>query len=298
MDPIDRLRAFNRFYTRRLGLLDRSYLGSGLVLTEVRVLYELAHHPGQTARRLASGLGLDEGYLSRLLKRFGQKGWLARRPDPADARARTLALTEAGLRAFQPLEARSRAEVGAMIAGLPAGGQEALAAAAEAMQAALDPGEPVLRDLRPGDAGWLIGQHGALYARDEGYDVSFEALVAEILAAFLRGHDPARERGWIAEAGGRRLGSIFCVRLSDEVAKLRLFLLVPEVRGRGLGQRLLDTCTDFARAAGYRKMTLWTHESHRAACALYAKNGWQKLSEVPTHSFGQDVVEQEWERGL
>jgi DNA-binding MarR family transcriptional regulator/RimJ/RimL family protein N-acetyltransferase len=298
MDPIDRLRAFNRFYTRRLGLLDRSYLGSGLTLTAVRGLYELAHPPGQTARGLATGLGLDEGYLSRLLKRFGQKGWLARRPDPADARARTLALTEAGLRAFQPLEARSRAEVGAMIAGLPAGGQEALAAAAEAMQAALDPGEPVLRDLRPGDAGWLIGQHGALYASDEGYDVTFEALVAEILAAFLRGHDPARERGWIAEAGGRRLGSIFCVRLSDEVAKLRLFLLVPEARGRGLGQRLLDTCTDFARAAGYRNMTLWTHESHRAACALYAKNGWQKLSEVPTHSFGQDVVEQEWERGL
>lgn len=155
-----------------------------------------------------------------------------------------------------------------------------------------------LRDLRPGDAGWIIGQHGALYARDEGFDVTFEALVAEILAAFLRDHDPARERGWIAEAGGRRLGSIFCVRLDDETAKLRLFLLRPEARGLGLGQRLHDACLAFARGAGYRRIVLWTHESHAAACALYRRNGWTETGRNETRSFGQPVVELGFERTL
>lgn len=295
MDTIDRIRAFNRFYTRRLGLLDRSYLSSGMTLTEVRVLYELSHHPGQTARALAQGLGLDEGYLSRLLKRFGQHGWLDRATDPADARARTLALTAAGQAAFAPLQARSRDEVGTMVAGLAPGAQGALAAALEEVQALLSGGSLEIRGLQPGDAGWILQQHGELYARDEGYDFSFEVLVAEILADFLRQNDPARERAFIAAAGPRRLGSVFCVRVSDEVAKLRLFLVVPQARGLGLGQRLLDECTGFARAAGYRRMVLWTHESHRAACALYARNGWVKRSDTPTRAFGQDVVDQEWD---
>jgi GNAT superfamily N-acetyltransferase len=157
----------------------------------------------------------------------------------------------------------------------------------------------VLRDLRIGDAGWLIERHGVLYARDEGFDASFEALVAEILAAFIRGHDPATERGWIAEADGRRLGSIFCVQSGDSgVAKLRLFLLVPEARGRGLGQRLLEQCLSFARDTGYTRLKLWTHESHRAACALYARNGFGCTSSVPVRSFGVDLVEQTWEIAL
>jgi GNAT superfamily N-acetyltransferase len=159
--------------------------------------------------------------------------------------------------------------------------------------------EVILRGLRIGDAGWLIEQHALLYARDEGFDGSFEALVAEILAAFLRDHDPATERGWIAEAGGRRLGSIFCVQSGEPgVAKLRLFLLLPEARGRGLGQRLLDECLGFAQAAGYRRLKLWTHESHRAACALYARNGFVRTASFPVHSFGRDLVEQSWEIGL
>jgi GNAT superfamily N-acetyltransferase len=159
--------------------------------------------------------------------------------------------------------------------------------------------EVILRDLRIGDAGWLIEQHAVLYARDEGFDGSFEALVAEVLAAYLRHHDPATERGWIAEADGRRLGSIFCVQSGEPgVAKLRLFLLLPEARGRGLGQRLLDECLGFARAAGYRRLKLWTHESHRAACALYARNGFACTASFPVHSFGQDLVEQSWEIGL
>jgi GNAT superfamily N-acetyltransferase len=157
----------------------------------------------------------------------------------------------------------------------------------------------VLDDLRIGDAGWLTMRHGELYAAEEGFDASFEPLVARILADFLDGHDPTRERGWIARAGDRRLGSIFCVAgPGPGLAKLRLFLLEPEARGLGLGQRLLDTCLDFARSAGYARMTLWTHESHRAACALYAKNGFSCVRSEPVHSFGVDLVEQVWERDL
>ncbi|MFD1508312.1 GNAT family N-acetyltransferase [Lacimonas salitolerans] len=155
-----------------------------------------------------------------------------------------------------------------------------------------------LRDLEIGDAGWLIQQHGVLYARDEGFDATFEALVAEVLAEFIRSHDPACERAWIAWRGGERLGSIFCVRQDDTTAKLRLFLLVPQARGTGLGRHLLATCTDWARGRGYARMQLWTHESHRAACALYARNGWSCTASRPVHSFGVDLVEQAWEIDL
>lgn len=156
-------------------------------------------------------------------------------------------------------------------------------------------GEVILRDLAIGDAGWLIEQHGRLYAREEGFDKTFEALVAEILADFIRNHDPECERGWIAEEDGKRLGSIFCVRLDDQTAKLRLFLLTPQARGKGLGKRLLEACMSYARDKRYRRMQLWTHESHRAACALYAAAGWRCVSSKPVHSFGVDLVEQSWE---
>jgi GNAT superfamily N-acetyltransferase len=163
----------------------------------------------------------------------------------------------------------------------------------------LDPASVTLRDLRPGDAGWLIQRHAELYAADEGFDATFEALVAEILAAFIRGHDPATERAFIAEAGGRRLGSVFCVQSGEPgVAKLRLFLLEPEARGVGLGRRLLDACLGFARERGYSRMVLWTHESHRAACALYRKAGFRCTRSEPVRSFGVDLVEQAWEIDL
>lgn len=300
MDRIDRIRAFNRFYTGRLGLLEKSYLDSGLTLSEVRVLYELAAGELCTARALAQALQLDEGYLSRLLKRFAARGWLARRPDPADARQSLLALTPAGTAAFQPLAQRSRSDVGAMLAGLDAAAQEDLAGALERAQRLLaeGPGEIVLRDLEPGDPGWVIGRHGALYAREEGYDLSFEALVAEILAGYLTRHDPACERAWIAERDGRRLGCIFCVKVDAETAKLRLFLVEPEARGLGLGKRLLRACMAYAKAKGYRRMVLWTHESHRAACALYAAHGWRMVEQTPTEAFGQKVVDQTWEIAL
>jgi GNAT superfamily N-acetyltransferase len=152
-----------------------------------------------------------------------------------------------------------------------------------------------LRDLAPGDAGWVISRHGALYADEAGFDSSFEALVAEIVADFLRNRDRARERGWIAWSGGQRVGCIFCVRLSDEVAKLRLFLLEPEMRGLGLGRLLLTSCREFARAKGYRRLTLWTHESHRAACALYSASGFTLIGSKPVHNYGQELIEQEWQ---
>ena len=157
---------------------------------------------------------------------------------------------------------------------------------------------PAIRPFRPDDAPWLAERHATLYARDEGFNATFGPLVAGILDDFIAGHDPACEAGWIAHAGARRLGSIFCVRQSEGIARLRLFLLVPEARGQGLGQRLLETCTGFARARGYRGMTLWTHESHRAACALYARNGWRLGASVPVRSFGCDLVEQSWEIGF
>lgn len=298
MDAIDRIRAFNRAWTGRLGLLGRSYLGSGLGLTEVRVLHDLDQPAPVQARALALALGIDEGQLSRTLKRFEAAGWICRRPAAGDRRQREIALTAAGRDLAAALKARARDDLGRRMADLAPGARERLAALLGEAGALLA-GAPVgLRDLRPGDAGWITARHGALYAEDEGYDASFEALVAEILAAFLRGRDPARERGWIAERAGTPLGSIFCMRESNDVARLRLFFVERPERGTGLAQRMLDACLDFARAAGYRRMTLWTHESHRAAGRLYARNGFALTATRAARSFGQDTVEQEWERDL
>jgi DNA-binding MarR family transcriptional regulator len=299
MDTIDRIRAFNRFYTGRLGLLGRSYLGSGLGLTEVRILHDLNAGPVR-ARVLAQAIGVDEGQLSRTLKRFETEGWLTRRVATDDARQRDLALTETGRALADALRDRSRAEIGGMVDALAEGDRALLGAAFGTIERLLarPEGEVTLRALRPGDAGWIIARHGALYAEDEGFDPTFEALVAEILAAFLRSHDPARARGWIAARGEDRLGSIFCVAETEEVAKLRLFFVEKSERGTGLAQRMLDTCMDFARGAGYRHMRLWTHESHRAAGRLYARNGFALTGTHPARSFGQDVVEQVWERAL
>ncbi len=300
MDTIDRIRAFSRFYTGRLGVLGKSYLGSGLGLTEVRILHDLNAVTGTTARALATEMGVDEAQLSRTLARFEKKGWLARTVSDADARQREIALTGEGRALADELRAKSRAEIGAMIAALGPADRDHLAEGLGTAERLLGgvAGEATLRDLRPGDAGWTTYRHGALYAEDEGYDESFEALVAEILAAFLRGHDPSRERGWIAERGGARVGSIFCVRETDEVAKLRLFFVEKTERGSGLAQSMLETCMAFARTAGYRHMRLWTHESHRAAGRLYARNGFALTASVPNQSFGQEVVDQTWERPL
>ena len=291
MDDIQALRAFSRFYTQRLGLLGQSYLGSGLGVTEVRVLWELANGETAGARQIAARLGLDEGYMSRLLAGFERKGWIARRRDPEDGRRRVLELTEDGAKMAERYDAASREAVGAFLGELP---EESRALLGEGLarirQAFAPPEHTELRDLVPGDAGWIVERHGALYARDEGYDTSFEALVAEIMAEFLRSHDPARERGWIAWGDGRRLGSVFCVARGPETAQLRLFFLEPEARGLGLGRQMLDACLGFARDVGYRELVLWTHESHAAACRLYERAGFEKTGSRPKKEFGQETV--------
>jgi len=288
MDAIDRIREFNRFYTKALGLTGRSYLQSGRTLAEVRLIHEIGGLGAVTARALAQGLGLDEAQVSRMVARLEREGVVAR---AAEGRQFRLSLTAAGRRMLEGFSAQSRAALAALI---PDHAREALAETLAAARGLIAPGEAMIRPLQPGDAGWIIGTHGALYARDEGYDASFEALVARIMADFLGRADP-REAAWIAESGGRRLGTISCMREDDDTARLRLFILVPEARGQGLGQRLHDACVDFARAQGYRRMVLWTHESHGAACALYAKSGWRMVRATPARAYGQAVVDQDWE---
>lgn len=302
MDQIDRIRAFNRLYTGRFGLLARSCLGSGLGMSEARLLHDLGEAPGIEARALARALGLDEGQVSRSVAGFVRKGLVERLEDPADARRRPLRLTAAGETFLEGLRRQSREAVAESLAGLGQVRGAALAALLDRAAGVLEgPAPPVLRDLQPGDAGWVIGRHGALYARDEGYDQSFEGLVAGIVAGFLARGDAARERGWIAESGGERLGCIFCMAEGPEepeVARLRLFLLEPQARGTGLAQRMIEACMGFARAAGYRKMRLWTHESHAAAGRLYARNGFALVARSEGLAFGQKVVDQTWERTL
>ena len=300
---VQALRAFNRFYTQRIGVLD-PYLGGQLSLTEVRVLYELAHRDGCTATSLARLLGLDPGYLSRILGRFERNGWLRRNPSPADARQSLLQLTPAGHEAFDPLQQRSREEAAALLAPLPPARREQLVHALQQVQRLLDPQRPaaerdvVLRDPRPGDLGWVVMQHGELYAREWGYDTRFEALVAEVAAGLLRRFDPQWEKGWIAELEGERVGSVFVVRKSATVAQLRLLILLPQARGLGLGGRLVDECIAFARAKGYRKMVLWTNGQLEAARAIYTSRGFRLTASEPLHDYGQELVSETWELPL
>jgi DNA-binding MarR family transcriptional regulator/GNAT superfamily N-acetyltransferase len=300
IDPGDvkLLRSFNRTYTRRIGVLD-PYLGSPLSLTEVRILYELAHQSQSTAASLARDLGLDAGYLSRVLRRFGQQGWIAREPHAGDARRKQLALTPAGWAAFEPLQQCSREQMAALLATLAPDRRARLMAALRTAQGLLEPATEhtrtaVLRDPRPGDMGWVVQQHGELYAREFGWNDEFEALVAEIAAQMIRTHDPAGERGWIAELDGERVGSVFVVRKSATEAQLRLLLLAPIARGLGLGGRLTDECIAFARSKGYARLVLWTNANLLTARTIYAKRGFQLTDSEPHHSFGQDLVGEHW----
>ena len=304
IDPGDvkLLRAFNRTYTRRIGVL-APYLGSPLSLTEVRILYELAHQGRCTAADLARDLGLDAGYLSRVLRRFGQHGWIARETHACDARRKQLALSPAGWAAFEPLQQRSREQMTALLATLAPDQRGRLMAALRTAQDLLEPATPasrtaVLRDPRPGDMGWVVQQHGALYCSEFGWNSEFEALVAEIAAQMIRTHDAAWERGWIAELDGERVGSVFVVRKSATEAQLRLLILTPAARGLGLGGRLTDECIAFARAKGYAKLVLWTNANLLAARAIYAQRGFKLIASEPYHSFGHNLVGEHWERAL
>jgi DNA-binding MarR family transcriptional regulator/N-acetylglutamate synthase-like GNAT family acetyltransferase len=294
------VRRFNRFWTRQIGVLREGYLESPFSLSEVRVLYELAYRGETTASELGEELGLDPGYLSRILRGFEKDGLIHRRPSEADGRRRLLRLTERGGEAFAPLDARSSNDIGAMVGGMSIEGQERLVGAMRTIEGLLGArSEPVvsylLRPPWPGDMGWVVHRHGVLYAREYGWDERFEALVAEIVAKFIRQYDPKLERCWIVERDGEIVGCVFLVRDSEEIAKLRLLLVEPSARGLGIGSRLVEECIRFARQAGYRKITLWTNDVLYAARRIYEGMDFRLVYEEPHHSFGHDLVGQTWE---
>lgn len=300
---IDAVRAFNRFYTRQIGLLDEGLLKSAFSLTEARVLYELAHRDGLTATDLGRDLGLDAGYLSRLLKKFERDDLISRSTLVSDGRQSSIALTPAGRKAFAPLNKDSHDQVAALLDRLPASEQERLVKSMRTIQALLDESaEPkipyLLRPLQIGDIGWITRRQGMLYAQEYGWDETYEALVAEILAAFVKSFDPKWERGWIAERDGEVVGSVFVVRKSPEVAKLRLLYVEPSARGLGIGARLVDECIAFARAKGYKTLTLWTNDILGSARRIYQAAGFKLTDEERHHSFGKDLVGQTWDLEL
>jgi DNA-binding MarR family transcriptional regulator/GNAT superfamily N-acetyltransferase len=294
---VEAARRFNRFYTQRIGVLDEGLLDSPFSLTEVRVMYELAHRRGIGAAELARQLGLDKGYLSRILKRFRAKSWLARSVARDDARRHLLTLTAAGHRAFAPLERRSRQQVRTMLSPLAPTQRQRVLDAMRAIERDLDGHDAapiMLRGHRPGDVGWVVQRHGEIYAREYDWNEEFEALVADIAAKFIRDLDPDRERCWIAERDGVRLGCIFLVAQDKTTAKLRLLLVEPEARGAGLGKRLIEECITFARGAGYRRIVLWTQSNLDAARHLYTNAGFRKTAEENHRSFGKDLVAETW----
>jgi len=297
------VRRFNRFYTKQIGLLHEHLLRSPFSLTEARVLYELAHHTTTTATELGKELGLDAGYLSRMLRRFQLSGLLDRTRSQSDGRQSVLSLTPRGREAFAQLNRDSHHDIGALLRTLPQPEQQRLVAAMHAIEGLLGPGSEhaapyVLRRPRPGDMGWVIQRHGALYAREYGWGEEFEALVADIVAKFIGHHDPKRERCWIAELDGENVGSVFCVKKTEAVARLRLLLVEPRARGLGIGKRLVAECVRFARKTGYRKLTLWTNDVLHAARHIYEQAGFQLVHEEPHHSFGHDLVGETWDLEL
>jgi DNA-binding MarR family transcriptional regulator/GNAT superfamily N-acetyltransferase len=301
---VARVRRFSRFYTRRIGVLEQRLLGSPFSLTEARVLYELAQREATTAVAIGALLGLDAGYLSRLLRGFERQGLITRRRAAHDARQAILTLTAAGRQAFGRLDARSRDDVTAMLRELPARDRRRVTSAMTAIEDALDRpiGSPaddrppfVLRPHRPGDMGWVVARHGVLYAREYGWDQRFEALVARITATFIDRWDRSRERCWIAERHGEPVGCVFLVRRSPTTAQLRLLLVEPTARGLGLGRRLVATCLGFARHAGYRRVMLWTNDVLEAARHVYVAEGFRLVKAYRHTSFGHRLVGQIWE---
>ena len=303
-EAIGQVRRFNRFYTGQIGVVSEHLLKSDYSLAEARVLYELAHRDRPTARDIAQGLRLDRGYLSRILRRLQKDGLLERVRSREDARAALLSLTAKGRRTMATLEARSDDEVSGLLRRVPVAARQRLTSAMRAIEEVLGPPrEPkapyLLRDARPGDLGWVVSRHGALYADEYRYDWRFEALVASIVGEFVSRHDPKGERCWIAEKDGEVVGSVFLVRASGKVAKLRLLYVEPSARGHGIGAKLIDECIRFARQAGYRKLTLWTQSELLAARRLYEKAGFIHVHSEPHDSFGRnDLVAETWELKL
>jgi DNA-binding MarR family transcriptional regulator/GNAT superfamily N-acetyltransferase len=298
-DPVAAVRRFNRFYTRQIGALDEAHLGSPYTLAEMRVLYEVAQAPdGIAPKALAARTGMDAGYLSRVLKRFEGEGLFKRQPSPDDGRSVSVWLTSDGIRAYNGWLASAQGAVEGMLAALSGAQKSCLTKAMAEIEGLLEAppaGEVILRGHRPGDIGWVVHRHGALYAREYGWDERFEAVVAKIASDFILNLDPARECCWIAERDGEILGSIFLVKgEAPGQAKLRLLLIEPAARGLGLGQRLVAECVAFARAAGYTEITLWTQSILSAARAVYAKAGFELVDSWPDDSVAKGLNSETW----
>ncbi|MGA2550307.1 MAG: bifunctional helix-turn-helix transcriptional regulator/GNAT family N-acetyltransferase [Burkholderiaceae bacterium] len=294
------VRHFNRFYTRQVGLLQEHLLDSEFSLTEARILYELAHRQSAKASDLVELLGLNPGYLSRVISGFEKSGFLQKTRSTADARVLELQLTAKGLACFERLDMASQIEVRGMLEKLDPAQQQELLDAMQRVEALLRHEHPpcVLRAPIPGDMGWIIHRHGSLYFQEYGWNAEFEALVAEIVVKFVREFDPARERCWVADQAGNIVGSVFLVRHDQTTAKLRLLYVEPRARGLGIGRQLVEECLRFAREAGYKRMILWTNSILSSARHIYVKANFQKIAEEPHHSFGKDLVGETWTRDL
>ncbi|MFI5804316.1 GNAT family N-acetyltransferase [Streptomyces sp. NPDC051561] len=305
---IHEMRAFNRFYTHTIGALDYSrHLSAPYTLTESRVLYELAHASHTDAADLRARLRLDAGYLSRLLTKFERDGLVARKASPRDPRRQRVTLTPRGREVASLLDERAREAVGVMLSRVPPEERERMVRGMrdvrEVLEGARDrPPQVVLRESGPGDLGWMVARNAALYAAEFGFNVEYEGLVAQIVADFARDHDPELERVWIAEIDGRPVGCVMCVREESSPgvasARLRLLLVEPSARGLGVGQRLVEALVDFARAAGYREVVLWTNDVLAAARKIYQRAGFVLVREEPHRSFGADLLGQDWRLDL
>lgn len=300
---VEAVRRFSRFYTRQIGLLHEKILRSPFSLAEARVIYELAHHEKTTATELSNELGLDAGYLSRILRDFNKRGLIDKGRSEADGRKNFLKLSENGQAAFAGINARSRREIEATLNNLLPADQARLVRAMQTIEELLG-AQPehkvpyILRPHQPGDMGWVVHRHGILYAEEYAWDEQFEALVAEIVTRFIQNYDPKRERCWIAEKDGDIVGSVFLVKQSDSTAKLRLLLVEPNARGLGIGTRLVNECIKFAQQAGYSKIALWTNNILSAARHIYQKVGFRRVDEQRHQSFGQNLVAETWELKL
>jgi DNA-binding MarR family transcriptional regulator/GNAT superfamily N-acetyltransferase len=297
------VRGFSRFYTRKLGIIEPKLLDSPWTLQEARIIYEIAARQQCTATELVRTLGLDAGFLSRTLQALQRRQIVARKPSQTDRRVTELALTGKGRAAFEDLDSRSRSAVAALLTELDATKRVAVVGAMATIERALEPAaqQPkgfVLRSHRPGDIGWIVSRHGALYAEEYGWDISFEALAAEIGAQFIRSYDASLEHCWIAEIDGEPVGSVFLVEASAQVAKIRLLLVERRARGLGVGRALTEQCIRFARQAGYSSITLWTQSILVAARGIYQRAGFHRIEEEPHHSFGVDLVGETWELEL
>jgi DNA-binding MarR family transcriptional regulator/GNAT superfamily N-acetyltransferase len=302
MSHIETIRQFNRFYTRKIGVLREGLLESSYSLTEVRVMYELAQKSA-TASALCRELDLDMGYLSRILSKFEKAKLIKRTANKMDARQSTVSLTAHGRAVFEPLNQRARDQISALITDLPEYEQQELIHSMQTIERIFSqPGKERpnynLRPHKPGDMGWIVHRHGVLYAQEYGWDCTFEALVADIVAQFIKSFDPTRECCWVADTEYGIVGSVFLVKESDDTAKLRLLLVEPQARGTGLGSRLVQECKSFARGAGYQKISLWTNDVLHSARRIYEREGFHLVSTQAHHSFGQELVGQTWELDL